>query len=40
MIMANAARRYVITVDLNDLIDMLGGEMIAKVVNDDGNVEF
>ena len=29
-----------ILVDLHDINLMLGGEMIAKVVNDDGNVDF
>ena len=40
MMVAYAVRRYVITVDLHDINLMLGGEMIAKVVNDDGNVDF
>ena len=40
MMVAYAVRRYVITVDLHDINLMLGGEMIAKVVNDDGNGDF
>ena len=40
MMVANAGRRYTCTVDLDDIIDRLGDELIAKVVNDDGKCDF
>ena len=40
MMVANAGRRYTCTVDLDNLNLMLGGELIAKVVNDDGKCDF
>ena len=40
MMVAYAVRRYVITVDLHDINLMLGGEMIPKMVSDDGNSFF